>query len=137
MRRARRRSTDHQLIPRLPVQHPGSAAKAALTDCPPAEGEGAHLAALVSCIPLFDGACEDARLRLAWLWDAKILADAPRCWANDLGMTWNRRRLSVGRIPVDGVAPTLAKQFTAMLGKMAEKVDPFYATGTARSSLRT
>ena len=38
------------------VQHPGSAAKAALNDCPHGrKAEGAHLAAFVSCIPLLDG----------------------------------------------------------------------------------
>jgi len=38
------------------VQHPGSAAKAALNDCPhERKAKGAHLAAFVSCIPLFDG----------------------------------------------------------------------------------
>ena len=37
------------------VQHPGSAAKAALNDCPhERKAKGAHLAALVSCSPLFD-----------------------------------------------------------------------------------
>ena len=86
---------------------------------------------------MFDGAFEDARLRLAWLWDAKVLADAGRCWANDLAVAWNRRRLTVRRIPVDGVATTLSKQFAAMLGKMAEKVHPLHATETATSSLRT
>ncbi len=36
------------------VEHPGSAAKAALNDCPhERKAEGAHLAAFVSCIPLF------------------------------------------------------------------------------------
>ena len=40
--------------PALPVEHPGSAAKAALNDCPhKRKGKGAHLAAFVSCIPLF------------------------------------------------------------------------------------
>ena len=40
---------------RLPVEHPGSAAKAALNDCPhERKAKGAHLAAFVSCIPLFD-----------------------------------------------------------------------------------
>ena len=39
----------------MPVEHPGSAAKAALNDCPhERKAEGAHLAAFVSCIPLFD-----------------------------------------------------------------------------------
>ena len=39
-----------------PVEHPGSAAKAALNDCPhERKAKGAHLAAFVSCIPLFDG----------------------------------------------------------------------------------
>ena len=37
------------------VQHPGSAAKAALNDCPhDRKAKGAHLAAFVSCSPLFD-----------------------------------------------------------------------------------
>ncbi len=37
------------------AQHPGSAAKAALNDCPhERKAKGAHLAAFVSCIPLFD-----------------------------------------------------------------------------------
>jgi hypothetical protein len=40
------------------AQHPGSAARAALNDCPPSECDGAHLAALVSCNPLFDGLAE-------------------------------------------------------------------------------
>jgi len=45
-----------------PVQHPGSAAKAALNDCPhERKGKGAHLAAFVSCIPLFDSTLVEPR----------------------------------------------------------------------------
>src|SRR5689334_17576128 len=47
---------------RAPV-HSGSAAKAALNDCPHERNEkGAHLAAFVSCIPLFDGPVIGPRL---------------------------------------------------------------------------
>jgi hypothetical protein len=42
--------------PMLPAEHRASAAKAALNDCPhERKGKGAHLAAFVSCKPLFDG----------------------------------------------------------------------------------
>ena len=37
----------------MPAQHSGSAAKAALNDCPhERKAKGAHLAAFASCIPL-------------------------------------------------------------------------------------
>ncbi len=46
-----------QRIGSVPVQHPRSAAKAALNDCPhERKAKGAHLAAFVSCSALFDGA---------------------------------------------------------------------------------
>ena len=129
---------NHDGQPFLPVEHPGSAAKAALNDCPhDRKAKGAHLAAFVSCIPLFDGACENVRLRLAGLRDAQVFADVRRCWADDLIVAWNRRCLTVRRIPIDGVTPALTKQLAAMLSKVAEEVHPLHATGTAKSSLRT
>ena len=39
---------------RQPAQHPASAARAALNDCPQSVVRGAHLADLVSCKPLLD-----------------------------------------------------------------------------------
>ena len=48
-----------------PAQHPGSAAKAALNDCPhERKAKGAHLAAFVSCIPLLAGRFDDLCLRM-------------------------------------------------------------------------
>ena len=45
------------VAPAAPAQHGGSAAKAAFNDCPHEwKAKGAHLAAFVSCIRLFDGA---------------------------------------------------------------------------------
>ena len=49
----------HQGTHRWSAQHPGSAAKAALNDCPLIEREGALLAAFVSCNPLLYGAFSD------------------------------------------------------------------------------
>ncbi len=51
------------------AEHPGSAAKAALNDCPLVVARGAHLAAFVSCNPLFGGSRigETARIAVGWI----------------------------------------------------------------------
>jgi hypothetical protein len=50
-----RKPSIHSLRSGETAEHSGSAAKAALNDCPRVVARGAHLAAFVSCIPLFDG----------------------------------------------------------------------------------
>jgi hypothetical protein len=53
-REAQQCSTNHTAALSWPAEHPGSAAKAALNDCPhERKAKGAHLAAFVSCNPLF------------------------------------------------------------------------------------
>ena len=86
--------------------------------------------------PLFGGACKDLRLR-AWLRHSKVLANAGRRRADDFTVTGNSRCLAICRIPVDGMAPALPEQLTAMCGKVAEKFRPLHETETATNSLRT
>ena len=91
---------------------------------------------LVRSNPLFGGACEDARLRV-WFWHAQVLADASCGRPKNLAVAGHRCGLPVGRVPVDGVAATLAKQFAAIRDQVADEVDPLHATETATSSRRT
>ena len=80
-------------IARLLRRSPGSAAKAALNDCPhERKAKGAHLAAFVSCIPLFDRPA-----LFPDLWNTETSANFLGQIVWNLCVPWNRLALAVCR----------------------------------------